>query len=368
MPSGLLRCRAAAAALVAVGTLAASLLGPLTTTPVLAATATSSSTATNAPAVGYDISWPNCPKGMGIPARRSEGEPMPPTSTGFVVIGLTNGPGFYPNPCLNSQVAWAEAHHLRTGQYAMTTFPSSAEQARYATAGPWHGADTLTRIRNAGYAEARFNVLNAAAAGLTGRFIWVDVEDYPVAPWTGSTTANRAAIQGVLRGYTDAGYHVGVYSIVGMWNRLTGSWRPGLPLWDAVGSDGPGAAARRCHAASFIGGPRWMTQWTSGHHDLDVTCPGVTGTRAAASPLAPYRTTRLRYGYRGPAVTALQRALRVHASGVFDRPTRAKVVAFQRAHHLPADGVVDGDDYHALEAYAVTPATAGLMPALFATS
>ena len=58
--------------------------------------------------VGRDVSWPNCPRGMGIPSRPSQGKPMPPPSARFVVIGLTNGPAFHPNPCLETQVDYVD--------------------------------------------------------------------------------------------------------------------------------------------------------------------------------------------------------------------------------------------------------------------
>ena len=45
------------------------------------------------PRKGADISWPNCPKGMGIPSRRTLGLPMPKKHAQFAIIGLTNGPG-----------------------------------------------------------------------------------------------------------------------------------------------------------------------------------------------------------------------------------------------------------------------------------
>ena len=38
-----------------------------------------SAAGTTASVKGADISWPNCPEGMGIPSRRSSGEPMPTT-------------------------------------------------------------------------------------------------------------------------------------------------------------------------------------------------------------------------------------------------------------------------------------------------
>jgi hypothetical protein len=75
------------------------------------ATGAPQSRATHAPTQGADISWPNCPKGEGIPTRRTRGKPLPKPSAHFVVIGLTNGPGFYPNPCIASQLQWVRAHH-----------------------------------------------------------------------------------------------------------------------------------------------------------------------------------------------------------------------------------------------------------------
>src|SRR5690349_13765701 len=35
---------------------------------------------------GADISWPQCPKGMGIPEKRTLGAPMPTAAAEFVVI------------------------------------------------------------------------------------------------------------------------------------------------------------------------------------------------------------------------------------------------------------------------------------------
>lgn len=333
----------------------AGLLSAVAATTVTGVAVAPVAAAAAAPAVtGNDISWPNCPKGMGIPSRRSEGEPMPSTGTGFVVIGLTNGPGFYPNPCLAAQVAWATSHHRPTGMYAMTTYPTSAQIARYGASGPYRGTGLSTRVANAGYAEARFNIVNARAAGLTNRFVWVDVEDYPTAPWRGTVALHRATVDGAVRAYHDAGISVGVYSIVGMWNRLTGAWRPGFPIWDAVGNAGLRAASARCSAPSFTGGARLLTQWVSGHHDVDITCPGVTGSTTVPSPLAPYRALTLRLGSRGKAVAAVQRVVRATPDGAFGPRTRSLVVAWQRAHRLPATGVVTPAVWRAMGAFTVT--------------
>jgi peptidoglycan hydrolase-like protein with peptidoglycan-binding domain len=58
--------------------------------------------------------------------------------------------------------------------------------------------------------------------------------------------------------------------------------------------------------------------------------PGVPGSANAA----------LKKGNHGRSVRALQRALGVHADGVFGSRTKRAVMRFQRRHHLTVDGVV----------------------------
>jgi hypothetical protein len=115
---------------------------------------------------GGDISWPNCPKGMGIPSRRSPGNPLPLSSATFTVIGLTNGPGWVPNPCLADHVAWAKARGVWTAAYSMTTYPTAAQRSAYGATGPWSAATRGGRLRNAGYQQAMFNVASMRTTGL----------------------------------------------------------------------------------------------------------------------------------------------------------------------------------------------------------
>ena len=49
---------------------------------------------------GHDISWPQCPVAVG-----GYGLPMPPTSTRFVVVGLTKGLPVHPEP-VSRQTRW----------------------------------------------------------------------------------------------------------------------------------------------------------------------------------------------------------------------------------------------------------------------
>jgi hypothetical protein len=224
--------------------------------------------------VGNDVSWPQCPKGMGIPSRRSEGQPMPTTAGRFVVIGLTNGPGFSPNPCLASQVAFAEKRHLYTAAYAMTTHPTEDQVTTYGRKGPFRGSDRLTRLRNTGYAQAELNVTNLRAAGLTTPIIWIDVEPYRVRPWSKSITGNRAVIQGVRLAYEREGFRVGYYSTRYLWKGILGSQRSRLPEWRATGHGSKRNARAACSAGSFQGGAAAMGQWVYQNRDWNVVCPG----------------------------------------------------------------------------------------------
>ena len=85
---------------------------------------------------GGDLSWPQCPEGMGIKERRTLGLPMPLDSAEYVVIGLTNGPAFHPNPCLASQVEWAKKNKVMTSAYAVISYPEDATIREYGGEGP----------------------------------------------------------------------------------------------------------------------------------------------------------------------------------------------------------------------------------------
>lgn len=226
------------------------------------------------PAVGNDVSWPQCPKGMGISSRRGLGLPMPSVSAQFVVIGVTNGPAFYPNPCLAAQTAWAKAHRLYTATYAVITYPTTRQVAAYGLKGPYKATGSASKLNNTGYAQARFNVAWMRRAGLVSPFLWVDVEPYPVAPWSKSAAANKAVVDGALRGYRAASLKVGVYSAKSLWGGVIGSTRYGLPEWRTAGPRSQSTARSRCAGSySFQGGPAVLAQWWTQTADHDMTCP-----------------------------------------------------------------------------------------------
>ena len=238
---------------------------------------------------GHDISWPQCPKGSGqaIPGTGygvGYGNPMPPASTDFVIIGLTDGLPFYRNHCLVSQVDFVRANQLRTGVYTMAAYPTADQLTRYGAAGPRPGSALADRLFNAGYAMARFDLDSMRAVGLRVPFVWIDVESRPRAPtppnWpTDHPVNNRYVLRGLAAGFADAGMATGWYSTRTSWSAITGNWADQAPMWKAGDYDpdltGYARARSICTTASLNAGPIWAAQAVSGSYDLDVTCPSL---------------------------------------------------------------------------------------------
>lgn len=228
------------------------------------------------PVVGADISWPQCPKGMGIPQKRSEGLPLPGAEASFVIIGLTNGPSFYANPCLASQAAFARGRHLLTGAYSVVSYPDAATLRRYATDGPYVGRSRAAALGNAGYQAALFNVASMKQAGLAVPFVWIDVESVPGFAWSTDLAANADVVRGAVRGYRAAGLRIGFYSTPSLWSRVVGSLRTGAPEWRAAGDTSRAEAVRRCAPDwSIQGGTAVLGQWVEAGRDRSISCPGV---------------------------------------------------------------------------------------------
>ncbi|MFP5415620.1 MAG: discoidin domain-containing protein, partial [Actinomycetes bacterium] len=245
---------------------------------------------------GHDVSWPQCPTSVG-----GYNLPMPPTSSQFVIVGLTKGLAFTENPCLASQVKWVQDNNKPAHGYTMATFPTAAQLASYGSSGPYSGGDRAGQLANVGYAEAQFALASLARIGWKPPTIWIDVEPRPASPWPGSTTAqkleNRYVVQGLVRAIRDAGFSYGFYSYTNGWSEIVGSWSvPGVPVWATAGTlDYPNEALDRCTQASFSGGKVYLSQWTDGTRDYNRTCgsyafgqlprnlAGATGVRVTAS-------------------------------------------------------------------------------------
>lgn len=214
--------------------------------------------------LGADISWPQCPPGMGIEHKETSGQPMPTDDAEYVVVGLTNGPGFHANPCLADQVAWVKQRGLLISAYSVISWPDEATQKQYGG------------LREAGYAQAQFNVASMEAAGLETPIVWLDVEQVPHYEWSASTSANAEVVVGAAQGYLDAGFRIGVYSTPYIWESLVGDLALGVPEWRAAGQTSRAEALDRCGADwSIQGGRAVLGQWVQDSRDKNITCPGI---------------------------------------------------------------------------------------------
>ena len=239
-------------------------------------TPTPTSVAPREPVLGADLSWPQCPLGMGIPQKRSKGAPLPIEAARFVIVGLTNGPGFYPNPCLSQQVDLVRDRGLWGAAYAVASYPSPDLVAAYAAAGPFDGSSRLGALANTGYQQARFNVTSMLRTGFETPMVWIDVEPVPDFEWSADLEANAAVVRGVARGYRDANYRIGVYSTPFLWDEVVGGLELGVPEWRAAGQTSRAEATARCGPAWVIqGGVSVIAQWVQDGRDMNVTCPGT---------------------------------------------------------------------------------------------
>ena len=214
---------------------------------------------------------------MGIPQKQGQGSPMPVDQARYVILGLTNGPGFYPNPCLASQVAWVRSRHLLAAAYSVISTPQPGDLEKYGGRGPFDANTAAGRLGNVGYQQANFNLATMKRAGLESPIIWLDVEPVPEFDWPPDTTANAAVVRGAARGYTDAGFRIGAYSTQALWEHVVGNLRLGVPEWRAAGQTSRAEALRRCGAdRMFQGGDSVLAQWVEAGRDLNVNCPGTS--------------------------------------------------------------------------------------------
>jgi hypothetical protein len=230
---------------------------------------------------GADISWPNCPKGMGVPGRRTLGLPLPTAKARFFVIGLTNGRAFTRNPCLAWHLKVAEDRGVHASAYTMLSYPNAAERRTHGWSGPFGTATYADRIANVGYAQAAFALDAMAAAKFASPFVWIDVEPRAERRWSRNLANNQALIRGALRAAADRGIGSGIYTYALAWRQIAGEMVVDVPLWAPGHSRARTFAAKKrqsaasCAREGFTGGPLVMTQWVWRDRDHNITCPAI---------------------------------------------------------------------------------------------
>ncbi|MGY1600938.1 hypothetical protein [Geodermatophilus sp. SYSU D00815] len=249
---------------------------------------TASASAAPADGTGIDVSHPQC------------GEPLP-DARAFGVVGVNGGRATLPNPCLETQLAWA---HESTGEVdghppvqlylntanpgevreLVTTWPSSGDTPY----GECDGSNSTACSWEYGWERARTSVTEffvpaARAAGVeadpAAYTWWLDVEDANT--WQsgspGAQARNRATLEGMAAYLTARGGTVGLYAVPQQWREIAGavawdsslyrldSWLPG-----AVSADG---AEENCADEPLTaGGDVVLAQYVRDGLDHNVPC------------------------------------------------------------------------------------------------
>ncbi|MEO6513614.1 MAG: hypothetical protein ABIR37_02910 [Candidatus Saccharimonadales bacterium] len=231
-----------------------------------------------APPTGNDISWPQCNKTL-------------PKGQAFGVVGVNGGLANNTNPCLATQLAWANQSKGGTGQPLVSLYvntanpgltgswwPSSNDYAGTTIVSPYgtcDGTDTAACAYIYGYAKAYDDATIRGVSNPASYLWWLDVET--INSWEANTAANAADLEGMTAYFQSIGARVGLYSTSYQWGKIVGkvssdSNLNNLQSW-IPGARSAASAKTNCSLAPLTAGsPVTLTQYVSSNLDYDVSC------------------------------------------------------------------------------------------------
>jgi hypothetical protein len=237
---------------------------------------------TSGTATGNDVSYPQCGKTL-------------PTQQAFGIVGVNAGLANTTNPCLATEIIWAENSSGVTRQPRTSLFVNTADPGKRGVADwPVNNYDPVSGRRvhdpygsctgenNAACAwQYGWNLadLDAQTRGVPdpGSYRWwLDVET--INSWESNTQNNRADLEGMAAYFRSIGAAVGIYSTARQWGPLVGPIRPSsslyrLPDW-IPGAKTLSKARANCRLAPLTkGGIVTITQWTASPINNDFSCP-----------------------------------------------------------------------------------------------
>ncbi len=269
-----------------------------------AVSAGAASTTVPATSVGYDVSFPQCGGNL-------------PTGIGFGVVGVNDGRPLTVNPCLSTEIQWAESGNGTTPQfYVNTANPGPSNNPAWPTTQTipqvCTGADSVACSYDYGWnagsssltaviaAETKLGSTTPGMAAISAPW-WLDVETgnswqsmYTGAAPTAAQFANdQAMIQGELDFLSGRGIHtVGIYSTSYQWGEIAGSTGKTFAAYDAwlPGYASLVDAQVACSYPAFTGGRTAMIQYSSNALDGDFICPLIATPSAASVTVASSST------------------------------------------------------------------------------
>ena len=243
---------------------------------------------------GVDVSWPQCGKTV-------------PTDQSFGIVGVNADLANTTNPCLQQQLAWANASAGGTSQpnvqvYSLFTNPGATKASVWPSSntvpgGPTvavpsqyangkctaqSGAQSTWKTTTAcsyvyGYTRAYEAATKRGLANPGQYRWWLDVETN-LSYVTSDTSQNRAAIEGMLAALRAAGVtNVGVYSTTYQFGLIMGSVpstsplrTTALPSWIPIGDGTLAQAQAACSGKPLLGGPIAMTQYKTPYGSAEI--------------------------------------------------------------------------------------------------
>ena len=226
---------------------------------------------------GYDVSYPQCGARL-------------PTNVLFGIAGVNDGIVYSANPCLGTELAWAERYEPAAILYANTGDPGPALSSH------WPTGQTSPQVCDAAQPDSAscsydygWNAAADSYRDAVGAYVslgklpagatqtpqpnewWLDVES--ANSWEQSAANNVAELQGEVDYLGSQGASVGFYANAADWQAITGGTTAfaGSPGW-RPGAGGQAGAQSYCGTTGVTGGPLKYSQYASGGYDADVRC------------------------------------------------------------------------------------------------
>jgi len=249
---------------------------------VTASVARANATQQSATPAGNDVSYPQC--GTTLPSGQA-----------FGIVAVNDGLANTTNPCLATEVAWAQASAGGTKQPRASLYVNTADPGNHGVTdwpannndpitlkhvrdpyGTCTGKDTQACTWQYGWNLADLDARTRGVSDPGSYRWWLDVET--INSWQSSAVDNRADLEGMVAYFRSIGGTAGIYSTAKQWGPITGTVRSASPLYrlpDWI----PGAktlfqAKKNCGLAPLTGGGSvTVTQWKTPPTNHDFSCP-----------------------------------------------------------------------------------------------